>query len=30
VDWVSTLAACRTVGGTEWLLIEQQVCRDGK
>jgi sugar phosphate isomerase/epimerase len=30
VDWVSTLAACRTVGGTEWLLIEQEVYPDGK
>jgi len=30
VDWVSTLEACRTVGGTEFLLIEQEVYPDGK
>jgi len=30
VDWVSTLAACRTVGGTEWLFIEQEAYPDGK
>ena len=30
VDWVTTLAACRNEGGTEWLFIEQEVYPDGK
>lgn len=30
VEWVPTLAACRKVGGTEWLIIEQEVYPDGK
>lgn len=30
VDWVATLAGCRTVGGTEWILVEQEVYPDGK
>ncbi len=30
VDWVSVLAGCRKVGGTEWVLIEQEVFPDGK
>ena len=30
VDWVSTLEACRTVGGTECLIIEQEYYPDGK
>ena len=30
VDWVATLAGCRTVGGTEWIFVEQEVYPDGK
>ncbi len=30
VDWVAVLAACRTVGGTEWITIEQETYPDGK
>lgn len=30
VDWVSTLKACATSGGTEWLIIEQEVYPDGR
>ena len=30
VNWVATLAACREVGGTEWISLEQEVYPDGK
>jgi len=30
VDWVGVLAACREVGGTEWVTIEQESYPDGK
>lgn len=30
VDWVATLEGCRTVGGTEWIFVEQEVYPDGK
>ena len=30
VDWVSVLAACREVGGTEWVTVEQEYYPDGK
>lgn len=30
VNWVSVLKACREVGGTEWITIEQEVYPDGK
>lgn len=30
VDWVATLAGCRTVGGTEWIFVEQEAYPDGK
>lgn len=30
VDWVAVLAACREVGGTEWVTIEQEIYPDGK
>lgn len=30
VDWVSVLAACSKLGGTEWVLVEQEVFPDGK
>lgn len=29
VNWVTTLAACREVGGTEWISLEQEVYPDG-
>jgi sugar phosphate isomerase/epimerase len=29
VDWVSVLAACREVGGTEWVVVEQEFYPDG-
>jgi len=30
VDWASVLKACREVGGTEWITIEQEAYPDGK
>ena len=30
VDWVAVLAACREVGGTEWVTVEQETYPDGK
>lgn len=30
VDWPAVLAACGSVGGTEWLTLEQEVYPDGK
>jgi len=30
VDWPSVLAACREIGGTEWLILEQEAYPDGK
>ncbi len=30
VDWVATLKACREVGGTEWITVEQEAYPDGK
>lgn len=30
VDWVAVIAACREVGGTEWITLEQEVYPDGK
>ena len=30
VDWPPVLAACREVGGTEWVTLEQEVYPDGK
>jgi len=30
VNWVTVLAACREVGGTEWITVEQEVYPDGK
>ena len=30
VDWPSVIAACSTKGGTEWIVVEQEVYPDGK
>lgn len=30
VDWKAVLAACRAVGGTEWITVEQEIYPDGK
>jgi len=30
VDWPAVYAACRSVGGTEWIVIEQELYPDGK
>jgi len=30
VDWGAVYNACRTVGGTEWVVIEQEQYPDGK
>lgn len=30
VDWASVLKACREVGGTEWVTVEQESYPDGK
>lgn len=30
VNWVAVLAACRSIGGTEWITLEQEVYPDGK
>lgn len=30
VDWAGVVAACRTVGGTEWATVEQESYPDGR
>lgn len=30
VDWPAVIAACREVGGTEWITVEQELYPDGK
>ncbi|RPJ79432.1 MAG: sugar phosphate isomerase/epimerase, partial [Acidobacteria bacterium] len=30
VDWAGVYSACRKVGGTEWLVVEQETYPDGK
>jgi sugar phosphate isomerase/epimerase len=30
VDWKSVYSACMTAGGTEWIVLEQEVYPDGK
>jgi sugar phosphate isomerase/epimerase len=30
VDWKAVYAACKEVGGTEWIVLEQEVYPDGK
>ena len=30
IDWAPVLQAARTVGGTEWVILEQEVYPDGK
>ena len=30
VDWAAVYAACSSVGGTEWIVIEQETYPDGK
>jgi sugar phosphate isomerase/epimerase len=30
VDWVAVYAACVSVGGTEWIIVEQEVYPDGR
>jgi sugar phosphate isomerase/epimerase len=30
VDWAAVFAACSAVGGTEWIVIEQETYPDGK
>lgn len=30
VDWAAVLKACRTIGGTEWITLEQESYPDGK
>ncbi|MDH7570519.1 MAG: sugar phosphate isomerase/epimerase [Armatimonadota bacterium] len=30
VDWAAVYRACATVGGTEWIIIEQETYPDGK
>lgn len=30
INWPPVLAACREVGGTEWITVEQEVYPDGK
>ena len=30
VDWMAVYAACRNVGGTEWIIVEQETYPDGK
>ncbi len=30
VDWPAVIAACSTRGGTEWIVVEQEVYPDGK
>ncbi len=30
VDWKAVIQACREIGGTEWIIIEQETYPDGK
>jgi sugar phosphate isomerase/epimerase len=30
VDWVAVLATCRSVGGTEWITLEQETYPEGR
>lgn len=30
VDWAAVYAACASVGGTEWIVVEQEIYPDGK
>jgi sugar phosphate isomerase/epimerase len=30
VDWAAVYAACRSVGGTEWVVVEQETYPDGR
>ncbi len=30
VDWAGVYAACASVGGTEWIVVEQELYPDGK
>ena len=30
MDWKSVYAACAAVGGTEWIVVEQELYPDGK
>jgi sugar phosphate isomerase/epimerase len=30
VDWAAVYAACRAVGGTEWIIVEQETYPDGR
>jgi len=30
VDWAAVATACREVGGTEWIIVEQEAYPDGK
>lgn len=30
VDWAAIFAACSSVGGTEWIIVEQETYPDGK
>jgi sugar phosphate isomerase/epimerase len=30
VDWAAVYAACASVGGTEWVIVEQEVYPDGR
>ena len=30
VDWAAVFAACSSVGGTEWIVVEQETYPDGK
>lgn len=30
VDWAAVHAACRSVGGTEWVIVEQETYPDGR
>jgi sugar phosphate isomerase/epimerase len=30
VDWAAVYAACSTVGGTQWIVVEQEIYPDGR
>jgi sugar phosphate isomerase/epimerase len=30
VDWAAVYEACRSVGGTDWIVVEQEIYPDGK